>query len=145
MAILRERPYLNSNFRVAFSDGTGSIASGFCEVIFPDFVVKRPAKTRTPAAPPSTSVNLILRRGFQGSLDLYEWFDEERRRAAGSKARRRRDLVVTLIDEDQPGEVLAWRFIRVRPVRLAYSPLQSMASEVLIESIELEFDRVEME
>ena len=144
MAILRERPYLTSNFRVAFSDDTDSLASGFCEVIFPDFVVKRPTKTRTPGAP-TTSVNLILRRGFQGSLELYEWFDEERRRAAGSKGRQRRDLVVTLLDEDQSGQVLTWRFTRVRPVRLGYSPLQSMASEVLIESIELEFDRMEME
>jgi len=144
VAILRERPYLTSNFRVAFSDGTGSLASGFCEVIFPDFVVKRPTRTRSPAPPPA-SINLILRRGFQGSLELYEWFDEERRRAAASKGRRRRDLVVTLFDEEQSGQVVTWRFTRVRPVRLAYSPLQSMASEVLIESIELEFERMEME
>jgi phage tail-like protein len=146
MAVLRERPYLTSNFRVEFSDGrAGTFASGFCEVIFPDFVVKRAAKGRAKGAPDSVRANLVLRRGVQGSLDLYAWFDEERRRTARSKARRRRDLRVTLLNEDHSAEVLTWEFIGVRPVRIAYSPLQSLASEVLIESIELEFDRMAME
>ena len=144
MAILRETPYLTRNFRVELS-GSGTLAGGFCEVIFPEFVVKAPAKGRAQAVQLSGSPNLILRRGVQGSLDLYAWFDEERRRPTGSRARRRRDLRVALLNEDHSAEVLTWRFIGVRPVRLGYAPLQSMASEVLIESIELEFERMEME
>lgn len=146
MAVLRDRPYLASNFRVEFSGGDAeTIAAGFCEVVFPDFVVRRAAKTRARLVEPGSSANLILRRGVQGSLDLYAWFDEERRPPPRGKARRRRDLRITLLNEDHSAAVMTWRFAGVRPVRLAYSPLQSHESAVLIETVELEFERVEME
>ena len=144
MAIARDRPYLASNFRVEVSDRGGrSVDAGFCEVVFPDFVLKRPAKpTRTQAA--ASGANLILRRGVQGSLDLYSWFEEERRRPPRAKAGKQRDLRISLLNEDHSATVMTWRFVNVRPVRLSYSPLQSMASEVLYETLELEFEQVEV-
>jgi phage tail-like protein len=143
MAVARDRPYLASNFRVEFGDRGGrSVDAGFCEVVFPDLVLKRPAKARTQGA--ASGANLILRRGVQGALDLYGWFEEERRRAPRAKARKPRDLRISLLNEDHSTAVMTWRFVNVRPVRLSYSPLQSQASEVLYETLELEFERVEV-
>ena len=39
---------------------------------------------------------------------------------------------------------MSWRFRNVRPVTLSYSPLQAMDSSVLMETLELSFDAVEM-
>ena len=138
MAVARDSPYLASNFRVEFGERGGhNVDAGFCEVVFPDFVLRRPAKA-------ASGANLILRRGVQGSLDLYTWFEEERRRAPRAKSRKLHDLRISLLNEDHSATVMTWRFINVRPVRLSYSPLQSQASEVLYETLELEFERVEV-
>jgi hypothetical protein len=40
---------------------------------------------------------------------------------------------------------MTWRFSGARPVRLAYSPLRANAAEIVIETLELAFDRVQME
>ena len=40
--------------------------------------------------------------------------------------------------------VLTWRFRNARPVRLSYSPLRALDGGVLMETIELAFDGVEM-
>ena len=37
-----------------------------------------------------------------------------------------------------------WRFHGARPVALSYAPLNALQAAVLIESIEVEFDRFEM-
>jgi phage tail-like protein len=146
MAVLRDRPYLGSNFRVELSGpGARPIAAGFCEVVFPDFVVPRSAKPRREPGTTERSANLILRRGVQGSLDLYAWFEQERHKPRRGKSGRRPDLRITLLNEDQSADVLTWRFTGVRPVRLAYSPLQSQVSEVLIETIELAFEQMEID
>ena len=39
---------------------------------------------------------------------------------------------------------MRWRFRNVRPVSLHYSPLNAMGNALLIESIELAFDDVEI-
>ena len=39
---------------------------------------------------------------------------------------------------------MTWRFRNARPVSLAYSPLDALGTGVLMETIELAFDRVEM-
>jgi hypothetical protein len=40
---------------------------------------------------------------------------------------------------------MSWRFRNVRPLSLAYSPLQAMDGGVLMESLELAYDAVEIE
>ena len=40
---------------------------------------------------------------------------------------------------------MSWSFTNVRPVALAYSPLRAAETGVLIETLELAFDRMEME
>jgi phage tail-like protein len=149
MAVINERPYRNSNFLVDVGRGdSGSLHAGFAEVIFPDFVVDQPEGHQRPqrepqpveqAEVPATN-RLVLKRGVMGSLDLYAWWDEVRR----GTARRKRTVKVDLLGEDQSTVVLTWRFDNVRPVSLSYSPLRALEGGILMETIVLEFDTVEM-
>ncbi len=100
-------------------------------------------RTREPGAAPDDLASrvLVLRRGVTGSLDLYKWWDEARR----APARATRTVTVQLLGEDHTGVVLTWRFLRAYPVSVSYSPLRTMdAGGILMESIELAFDTVEM-
>ncbi len=83
---------------------------------------------------------LVLKRGVMGSLDLYAWWDEARK----GKAPRPHTVKVELLGEDQSTVVLTWSFDNVRPVSLSYSPLRAMEEGILMETLILEFDRVEM-
>ena len=149
MAVISEQPYRNSNFLVDFGRGDSrSLVAGFSEVIFPDFIVGQPEGPQRPHIAPQpveqagvTAANhLVLKRGVIGSLDLYTWWDEARKGAAS----RRRSVKVELLGEDQSTVVLTWRFDNVRPVSLSYSPLRAMEGGILMETLILEFDRMEM-
>jgi phage tail-like protein len=149
MAVISERPYKNSNFLVDFGRGDSeSVLAGFAEVIFPDFIVDQPEGHQRPHMPPqpveradvAATNRLVLKRGVMGSLDLYAWWDETRK----GTAPRRRTVKVDLLGEDQSTVVLTWRFDNVRPVSLSYSPLRAMEGGILMETLILEFDRMEM-
>ena len=143
------RPHTNANFLVDLGYGDSqSRDEGFCEVVFPEFRIDSGE-----LAPPSgseqssgehngttASRRLILRRGVTGSLDLYAWWDETRR----GKAPRRRTVKVQLLAADHSTVVLTWHFLQVRPVSLSYAPLNALDGSVLIETIELDFDTMEM-
>ena len=149
MAVISERPYKNSNFLVDFGRGDSrSLLAGFAEVIFPDFMVGQPEDHQRPQTVPqpieradvAAANRLILKRGVMGSLDLYAWWDEARR----GTAPRKRTVKVELQGEDQSTVVLTWRFDNVHPVSLSYSPLRAMEGGILMETLILEFDRMEM-
>ncbi|UVT14279.1 MAG: phage tail protein [Nitrospira sp.] len=149
MAVISERPYRNSNFLVDVGRGDSrSLIAGFAEVIFPDFIVdqregpQRPHTVPQPVerAEAAAANRLVLKRGVMGSMDLYAWWDEARK----GRAPRPRTVKVDLLGEDQSTVVLTWRFDNVRPVSLSYSPLRAMDSGILMETIVLEFDRMEM-
>jgi hypothetical protein len=149
-----ERPHGNANFVVEFGSGASrSGRTGFAEVIFPPFTVgerasprasssSRPAAAGGAAAPTEAAAcqRLVLRRGVTGSLDLYAWCDQARR----GRAPPRRTMNVKLIAGDRATVVWTWRFTNVRPVSLSYSPLRGVDGGVLMETIELSFDDVEM-
>lgn len=138
MAVMRDRPCGNSNFLVDFGGGDSrAVAAGFSEVVFPPFVVDAPAAE---AASPCIDTCLILKRGLIGSLDLYAWWHKARR----GKAPLRRTLKIELLAEDQATVVMTWRFRNVRPVSLSYSPLRAAEGGIVIETIALAFDSVEM-
>ncbi len=145
MAVISERPYKNSNFLVDLGRGDSrSLLAGFAEVIFPDFMVGQPKGDQHPQPIEQAEViavnRLVLKRGVMGSLDLYAWWDEARK----GKASRPRTVKVELLGEDQSTVVLTWRFDNVRPVGLCYSPLRAMEGGILMETLILEFDRMEM-
>jgi len=149
MAVISGQPYRNSNFLVDFGRGDSrSPLAGFAEVIFPDFIVGQPKGHQRPHMVPQpveqadvTAANhLILKRGVMGSLDLYAWWDEARK----GNAPRPRTVKVELLGEDRATVVLTWRFDKVRPVSLSYSPLRAMEGGILMETLILDFDSVEM-
>ena len=149
MAEPLDRPHGNSNFVVEFGSGASrSGRTGFAEVVFPPFAIaERPPGRRAAAAPPAAAAEgaaapprLLLRRGATGALDLYAWWDQARR----GKAPPRRVMNVKLLAEDHATVVWTWRFRNVRPVSLSYSPLRGVDGGILMETIELAYDDVEM-
>jgi phage tail-like protein len=136
MARPRDRPCGNANFLVDFGDGAAeSVAGGFSEVIFPDFAIA--PREEAGNAPPG---HLILKRGFMGSLDLYAWWDKSRQGPADKK----KTLHVRLLASDHETVVATWRFRGAQPVRLSYSPLRANESGIVVETIEIAFERMEM-
>lgn len=149
MAVQRDRPYGNANFLVDLGDGADvhASAAGFAEVVFPVFGVTQRAKrgrgapVHAQAGPDAaTAEHLILKRGVTGALDLYTWWHKAR----NSKAPQRRTVQVHLLAEDHATVVFTWRFRHARPVSLSYAPLRALDGGVLIETLELTFDRVEV-
>ena len=133
-AATRDRPHTGADFLVSFGAGSARSASaGFSEVIFPTFTLDPPAAT----APEQT---LLLKRGVTGGLDLYAWWNKARH----GKAPQRRTVKVELLAEDHETVVMTWLFRNARPVSLAYSPLNALQVSIVIETLELAFDRMEV-
>ncbi|MGZ8202645.1 MAG: phage tail protein [Burkholderiales bacterium] len=146
MAVMRDRPYGNSNFLVDFGGGDSrSVNAGFAEVVFPPFDIDQPERpqaesTGDESVGAAVANRLILKRGVIGSLDLYAWWDEARR----ATAPQRRTVKIELLSEDQAKVVLTWRFRNVRPMRLSYSPLRAAEGGIVMETVELAFESMEM-
>jgi len=137
MAVMRDRPYVNSNFLVDLGTGDGSsVTSGFAEVIFPAFTIGSTGGE----AGPHVSSRLILRRGLIGALDLYSWWSTRPR----GKTPRRRTVKVKLLGEDHSTIVMTWHFHKAYPATLSYSPLCATEGSVVMETVELAFDSMEM-
>ena len=137
MTAHRAAPCSALNFSVHFS-GVGAPAAdlGFSEVVFPPFAVSTEGHPQSPAAEGLASPQtLVLRRGFDGRLDLYRWWDQSRKR----KAQRGRTVTVLLLDADEHAPVATWRFSQARPLLLAYSPLDALHGGVLMETLTLGF------
>lgn len=133
--VLRDRPCSGANFLVSFGAGDARAEhAGFSEVIFPTFMADAEHCGTAPTA------SLVLKRGVNGGLELYAWWDKARR----GKAPQRRTVKVELLAEDQRSVVLTWRFFNARPLSLAYSPLNAIEAGIVIETLELAFDRVEI-
>jgi len=150
MAVMRDKPYAGMNFTVDLGTGdTTSTDAGLIEVIFPEARIQiceyRNGNDRDNEPIKIHSLthygNLILRRGAIGSLAWYEWWNDARN---GNPAVAR-DVMVQLLSEDRSEVVLTWKFLRARPVNHQFSALNAVATETLIESLELAFDRLEME
>lgn len=153
MAVLRDNPYANNNFLVDL--GTGDDATpdtGLLEVIFPEARLSVESyrsgndKTSEPrkllAQTQYGNLILILRRAGIGSLSWYNWWNEAR---SGNVKNVVRTIRVSLLGEDRAGPVLIWRFPRARPVCHQFSSLHAMGTGAQLESLEIAFERLEME
>ncbi|MCW5626016.1 MAG: phage tail protein [Burkholderiales bacterium] len=149
MAVLRDSPYSGCHFLVDIGTGnTEGVTAGFSEVVLPtaglDVIQYRAGngkEGRTTITGLEQYGNLILRRGVCGSLDLYQWWNDIR----NGNVKSLRTVTVQLLSEDRSQVVLIWKFLRARPVALHYAPLVAGGSAVAIESVEIAFDRLEME
>ena len=139
MAVMRDRPYVNSNFLVDLGTGDGnSVTAGFAEVIFPAFSIG--STNRSDPARAHESSRLILKRGLIGALDLYSWWSS----APRGKTPKRRTVKIELLGEDHSTVVMTWRFRKAYPATLSYSPLRATEGSVVMETVELAFDSMEM-
>jgi len=137
VSVRNDRPYSGVDFRVWLGAGDdGSL--GLCRVEFPDFPAAYASDVDTALAPYRST--LLLQRGFDGKLTVYAWWH----RARGAKRLRGRTVRVELLGSRRRA-VAAWIFSGCRPVRLAYSPLDALASTVLMESLEISFEQMAME
>lgn len=146
MAVQRDRPYAGMNFHVDLGLGDGPDA-GVSEVLFPAARLQlneyRNGNDKVLEASKLSTLthyeNLVLRRGVIGSLAWYQWWNEARN---GGDARR--NITVTLLDE-QGNPAMSWRFLRARPAGYLTSPLDAAEAETVFETLEIAFDRFEIE
>ena len=150
MAVFRERPYSNYNFLVDIGTGDpGGIEAGFSEVILPASTIeviqyrsgneKESGVRKIPGRVHYD--NVILKRGVIGSLDLYGWWNETR----NGNLNTLRTVTVKLQNEEHSEIVLTWKFLRAWPTRYEFSQLNGQGKDTLIETLELAFERMEME
>ncbi len=150
MAVLREKPYPGMNFVVDLGVGqTEGPEAGLAEVILPTAQVNtieyrngnekelngRLVQTVTRYG------NLVLKRGVIGSLNWYGWWNAVRNGDQNAA----RTVTVSLLNEDRSSIVLTWKFLRARPVVYSFSPLNALANGPLVETLELAFERMEMD
>jgi hypothetical protein len=131
MAVESERPYGAFRFDVAIARRRLECAA----VVLPRLVIDE----AVPGAPDDAARYLVLRRGYPGSLELYDWWQGERQ----AKRTRGRRVTVDLLDE-RGRPVTRWQFDGCRPVALDYSPLDAATSAIVVESISLTFESATM-
>ena len=86
--------------------------------------------------------NLTCKRGITGSTVLWDWRKEVR---DGSSAfPPTRDVTVLLLDE-QHSPVLKWRLTNAWCTKLSGPSLNAKGNEIAIESMELAYDRIDIE
>ena len=150
MATLRDRPYPGTNFEVDLGTGeTDSVRAGFSEVVMPagmiDVLEYRMGNSRTsePLKLVGTTRyrNVILKRGVIGSLDLFQWWDQARR----GQPDVRRDVTISLLSEDRSTAVMKWKLTNAWPVGYSTTDLSGIGSDVLVEVIELAYERLDVE
>ena len=140
MAVMRDRPYVNSNFLVDLGTGeSNSVTAGFAEVIFPVLTTGSTKPRDGDTAGANESNRLILKRGLIGALDLYSWWSS----APRGKKPQRRTVKIELLGEDH-SIVMTWCFRKAYPTSLSYSPLRATEGGVVMETVELAFASVEM-
>lgn len=150
MAILRDQPYEGSFFVVDLGVGvpTGDPRADFCAVLLPearvDDVTYRSGddRTSTPRHEPGLAKHgvLTLKRGLTGALDLWEWWKQAR---DGDRSVDR-DISVVLLDEER-NVVWRWRFFAAFPVAYRTTRLDAATSNIVVEELDLTFDRMEID
>ena len=150
MAVLRDRPYGNFNYLVDLGTGNSDgPEAGFSEVLLPeawvDVIEYRNGNDRENSVRKIPGRdhygNIVLKRGVAGSLDLYSWWNDVR----NGNIKAYRTVTIQLQNEDHTSVVMTWKLLRAWPVRYKFSELNAKGHEILIESLELAFERLEME
>jgi phage tail-like protein len=137
-------PYRNFNFTVEIE---GLPETAFSEVVVPDTTIevveyreggdkvsgsrKLPGRSRTG--------NVVLRRGIDQNLALWSWFKTVR-----DGDLERRNVAITLLDAQRQA-VRRWTILHAWPVKYESSPLQGRGNEVVVETLELACEGIDVE
>lgn len=130
-----------------FSVESGLTRIGFARVLLPR--LERDVIRYREGSDPVETVRLlpgllrvgecVLERGVvPGDNEFFAWLD-----TAHVGTVERRDVVVKLLDE-QHAPAMVWRLRRCFPVGLDWSPLDALHSQVLIETLRLAVESVEV-
>ena len=150
MAVLRDNPYGEFNFLVDLGTGaTEGPEAGFqeCSDIGQEVTVVeyRNGNDRLNSVRKLTGLNraldVTLRRGVIGSLNLYQWLDQIRDGDQGAA----RTVRIHLQSEDRSAIVMTWTLLRARPVRHVAGPLNAKGTDVAMEELTLAYERLEIE
>lgn len=149
MAIERNRPYSQFNFRVSW-DGLdeNSVQAGFQEVSGlgmeitvaeyragnsnENATIKVTGTVKTP--------DVTLKRGVIGRLDLYEWLHAVRNGAQDQL----KNVTVRLMSEDRATVAQEWRLINARPTKYTGPSLSGKGTDLAIEELVLASERIEL-
>ena len=138
-------PLEGSNFLVDFA---GTDDASFSHVDLPvallDEVAYRSGddKANEPRKQPGLASysHLVLSRGLTTNLDLWSWWEAARNADPAVD----RTVVVKLLDGT--GQlVLTWKFRNAFPAVYRLSPLDAASSDLVIETVELAFDSMDVE
>ncbi len=129
-------PVAGCHFRVELADGNGRASEVACaEVVFPLL------SARPDASEAHADEHLVLRRATSDDTALHDWWEKTRR----GRAPQRRTVRVMLLAPDHERVVKRWRFRNARPVTLHYTPLNAMDSTLVMESLAIAFDGVDID
>ena len=138
-------PFEGSHFVVDLGTGDdASIARVDLPVAVLDEVAHRSGndKAAEPRKQPGLASysHLVLHRGLTTNLDLWNWWEQARNGDPSVD----REVRVKLLDAaHQP--VLTWRFRNAFPAVYRLSRLDAASSDVVIETVELAFDSMDVE
>ena len=86
--------------------------------------------------------NLVLRRGLSGNLELWNWRKEVR--DGGTAFPPTRDVTIQL-QNDVHESVYKWKLTNAWCAKLSGPSLNAKGNEIAIETMELAFDRIDIE
>ena len=139
-----EAPYRNFNFHVLID---GLPETGFREVVIPgtrlevvEYRVGSDPFSGTRKLPGrAVTGSVVLKRGIDQDLSLWNWFETVRNGNLD-----RRNVVIALVDTERT-EVRRWNVSGAWPVAYQPSALHAQGNEVVIETLELACERVDIE
>lgn len=149
MAVQRDRPYAQFNFRVDLGTGvTEGPQAGFSECsaieMSVDAIEYRNGNEKENAVRKLTGLarypNVTLKRGIIGSLDLYDWLDQIRNGDESAY----RTVTVQLMSEDHTSVVQEWKLLRARIVKHVSGPFNAKGEDVAMEELTLAYERLEL-
>jgi phage tail-like protein len=83
--------------------------------------------------------NVVLKRGLTESTELYEWYAQV---VSGQIAGSRRSVAIVIMD-DAGADRARFRLREAWPVRYETSPLDALANQVVIETLEIAHEGIE--
>lgn len=152
MAVERERPYGQFNFRVVIENGpdAASTKAAFQEVAGLGLEVTvaeyRGGNFKDNAPIKVTGIykvpDVTLKRGVIGDLEtLYNWINEVRN---GSQTALR-TVTIELQSEDHTQTVQSWKLTNARPTKYTGPSLSGKGTDVAIEELVLAAERIDLE